>query len=216
MKEQLTMENLEEVLKQNNIPQQWYRIGSNGISEDKTCIEKTGDDYQVYYSERGQKYDLSKFKNEQSACEVFLSRLKNKIERQKNQGTNYEAIYKNADFLLSYADGTVIPGKESYTVVVVADHFLFVNRTGEKSEGVNVDVTDKIKELVLANIDKLSELSQRKAQYAKASARADLNVRYNGQKYFVSEFLDDNEIKDFYRTLINQIFKILKENGIQI
>lgn len=64
---------LDENLKNNGIPRNWYSI-NEGLDE-HYCIDEKGilkKKWEVYYSERGNKVNLSIFELEQEACEYFL------------------------------------------------------------------------------------------------------------------------------------------------
>jgi hypothetical protein len=49
----------------------WYLGG--GLLDDTVTLHRTGDGWEVYYSERGQKYDVRTFLTEDEACRHFLA-----------------------------------------------------------------------------------------------------------------------------------------------
>lgn len=46
-----------------------------GLPNEQYVLSQEGDDWEVYYSERGTKSGLKKFPDESSACEYFLNLL---------------------------------------------------------------------------------------------------------------------------------------------
>ena len=76
---------LKEILKNEKIPERYYLLEPKGIREDKICLEFSGDVWQVYYSERGEKYNVAEFSNEHDACGEMLQRLRAKHEKAKNR-----------------------------------------------------------------------------------------------------------------------------------
>lgn len=58
-----------------NIPQNAYCL-TGGLPNESYCIALNNNNWEVYYSERGNKFDLKLFENESSACEYFLSVMK--------------------------------------------------------------------------------------------------------------------------------------------
>ena len=72
---------LKEILKSEKIPERYYLLEARGIREDKICLEFTDDVWQVYYSERGEKYNAAEFPDESGACGEMLQRLRKKNEK---------------------------------------------------------------------------------------------------------------------------------------
>ena len=62
-------------LKKIGVPEDLYSIMIGGLPNEKMCIVKEGN-WQVYYSERGNKVGLKLFETETEACEYFLRKLK--------------------------------------------------------------------------------------------------------------------------------------------
>lgn len=65
-----------------NIPQDTYSL-DGGLPYDKFCLSKTDGIWEVYYSERGEKFKLKTFTIEEDACEYFYKWL---IDRLKFDG----------------------------------------------------------------------------------------------------------------------------------
>lgn len=62
------------VLKNDKIPKDSYSF-EGGLPNEALCISQHGEDWEIYYSERGKKTNLTKFKTESEACEYFYKRL---------------------------------------------------------------------------------------------------------------------------------------------
>ena len=78
----MNIKELQTMLENENVPKRYYLLDGNGIKEDKICLELFNDLWQVYYSERGKKYNLSAFQNESDACNEILQRLRKKQAKQ--------------------------------------------------------------------------------------------------------------------------------------
>jgi hypothetical protein len=74
---------LSEELKKLGIPNSWFSLMDKGITEDKICLRFADNQWTVYYSERGRKYELKTFQTEDAACRELLFRMKDKKERKK-------------------------------------------------------------------------------------------------------------------------------------
>jgi len=61
-------------LNNEKIPVDRYSL-EGGLPYDKICLSKSNDIWEVYYSERGEKFKLKVFDNEESACDYFYSWL---------------------------------------------------------------------------------------------------------------------------------------------
>lgn len=71
IKNNITIKSLMNFLEKLNIPHYEYSVG---YAEDAICIEKEEDNWIVYDGERGNKFQLKRFNNEQEACIEFLTR----------------------------------------------------------------------------------------------------------------------------------------------
>ncbi len=61
-----------------NIPSDAFSL-DGGLPNDAICLRETAFGWEVYYSERGEKYHLRSFLSEQEACEHFFNELKNMV-----------------------------------------------------------------------------------------------------------------------------------------
>ena len=62
-------------LEENNVPKDCYNLTGTGLKDQKMCLINKGEIWQVYYSERGQKFDYKEFITEKEACEEIYKRL---------------------------------------------------------------------------------------------------------------------------------------------
>lgn len=72
----MTMQELIIRLKNVGIPDDSYSL-TGGMPNDRYCIEEVFGKWQVYYSERGKKYQEKYFTSEEEACEFLYSILAN-------------------------------------------------------------------------------------------------------------------------------------------
>ena len=70
----MTLSELSVRLQQENIPDRAYSL-SGGFANDTFCIETTGDGWDVYYTERGEKFDVEHFSSEDAACNRLFERI---------------------------------------------------------------------------------------------------------------------------------------------
>jgi len=68
---------LRQKLNNEKIPISYYNIDGIGEIDQKLCLEHNGNKWLVYYSERGQKFDLSVFDDEEDACKDLYDRITN-------------------------------------------------------------------------------------------------------------------------------------------
>ena len=72
----MNIDKLEELLEKNEIPCSWYYLyGPQYTKEQKTCIEKRGDSWYVYYFERGLESNIISFNNENDVCVELYNRM---------------------------------------------------------------------------------------------------------------------------------------------
>lgn len=71
----MTVNELEKILIQNDVPQNMYSLLVGGFPNEAFCLIKSDSAWEVYYSERGQKRDVKKFSSESEACEYMNKKL---------------------------------------------------------------------------------------------------------------------------------------------
>ena len=71
----MKIEELEKKLIEINVPKDDYSILKGGLPNEQLCIVRTGENWEIYYSERGRKSGLKYFDDEESACEYFFKKL---------------------------------------------------------------------------------------------------------------------------------------------
>lgn len=70
----MTREELRRILASRTIRKDTYCL-DGGLPNDAMCLNQRGKIWEVYYSERGGKFDLQVFHTEEEACESFYNRL---------------------------------------------------------------------------------------------------------------------------------------------
>lgn len=71
----MKIKELEQKLLGINVPIDIYSILKGGLPNEQYCITKDGDNWEVYYSERGNKSGLKIFDDEDMACDYFYKKL---------------------------------------------------------------------------------------------------------------------------------------------
>ncbi|MFW6029468.1 MAG: hypothetical protein ACOCRO_04360 [Halanaerobiales bacterium] len=66
-------------LKKDRISERYYSL-TGGTPNDKLCIEKIPGGWEVYYSERGDKYRVEKYRSEEDAYDSLYKRLKSMVD----------------------------------------------------------------------------------------------------------------------------------------
>jgi len=66
---------LKKILDERGIPKNYYNLDMKGEVDQKVCLVYEAPDWLVYYSEKGKKFDITKFKSEDDACYDVLKRL---------------------------------------------------------------------------------------------------------------------------------------------
>lgn len=72
----MNIKELEKVIKSENIPSDCYSIMKGGLPNETYCLVSENNNWIVYYSERGNRSGLKKFKNESEACKYFYEQIK--------------------------------------------------------------------------------------------------------------------------------------------
>ena len=62
-----------EELRKTDIPSFYYSVG---YAEEAICIEKDDEGWIVYTGERGSKFRIKRFVNENDACDYFVEKVK--------------------------------------------------------------------------------------------------------------------------------------------
>ena len=71
----MNIQELEKRLIEINIPKDAYSILYDGLPNERYCITKSHNIWEVYYSERGSKSGLKTFHDEGSACQYFFNMI---------------------------------------------------------------------------------------------------------------------------------------------
>jgi hypothetical protein len=75
----MTKSELKDLLIKESIPTHFYSL-DGGLPYDAWCIAKTPTGWDVYYTERGEKYQVENFITEEEACERLHQRIKKMME----------------------------------------------------------------------------------------------------------------------------------------
>ena len=67
----MTVNELEKILIQKDVPQNMYSLLVGGSPNEASCLVKGDSAWEVYYSGRGQKRGAKKFSSESEACEYM-------------------------------------------------------------------------------------------------------------------------------------------------
>ncbi|WP_026478302.1 hypothetical protein [Alkaliphilus transvaalensis] len=70
----MNINDLKKILINNNIPKDAYSL-DGGLPNEAYCLNRNGGNWEVYYSERGQKSGLKLFRTENEACDYFYKSL---------------------------------------------------------------------------------------------------------------------------------------------
>ena len=71
----MTVEKLEQLLIEENIPKSMYSLLRGDLPGDAYCLVRNGDKWEVYYSERGIKRYGYLFDTEDEACDYIYERF---------------------------------------------------------------------------------------------------------------------------------------------
>ncbi|OLP67052.1 hypothetical protein BACPU_04110 [Bacillus pumilus] len=71
----MKLKELEQKLIEINVPDYVYSILKGGLPNEQYCLAKDGANWEVYYSERGNKTGLKIFEDEETACEYFYKKV---------------------------------------------------------------------------------------------------------------------------------------------
>ena len=70
----MNIKELKELLIKKNIPLDLYSL-EGGLPNESYCIEKIGNKWHFYYSERGIKRTIAYFDNEEKAVDAFIAEI---------------------------------------------------------------------------------------------------------------------------------------------
>ena len=72
----MTIKELNDYLSNSRVPTSEYAINPVGFPDEKLCIVELEDGtWQVFFSERGRKFDVMDFNSEADACDYFAREL---------------------------------------------------------------------------------------------------------------------------------------------
>lgn len=68
-------EELRTLLKKMGVPAYNYNLDGKGRNDERLCLECNGNEWEIYYSERGVKTTRWKFASEEEACQHLYAML---------------------------------------------------------------------------------------------------------------------------------------------
>jgi len=71
----MNISELKNLLQSNNVPSELYNLDGTGRKDERFCIERDGNVWIVYFSERGVKTTEIEFNSEGEACKYLLEQL---------------------------------------------------------------------------------------------------------------------------------------------
>lgn len=71
----MNIKELKNILNANNVPDDLYNLDETGRKDERFCIESYGNEWIVYFTERGIKTSEVKFSTEDGACKYLLEQL---------------------------------------------------------------------------------------------------------------------------------------------
>ena len=77
----MTVEELKKRLEADNIPRDMYSLLIGGFPNESFCLVKNEANWEVYYSERGNKRGAKHFEKEAEACEYLYKKLSRYSEK---------------------------------------------------------------------------------------------------------------------------------------
>lgn len=75
---------LKKKLQQLGTPDSWYHLEQYGNDDQKLTIKNENCKWIVYYSERGNRFNISEYTTESEACEDLLRRIKERFDFYRN------------------------------------------------------------------------------------------------------------------------------------
>lgn len=67
---------LEKKLKRTGVPKHYYNLEEKGRNDERFCLERLGDKWEVYFAERGAKTTREIFDSEEEACLFLYEKLR--------------------------------------------------------------------------------------------------------------------------------------------
>lgn len=71
----MTIKELRILLISLGVPDFYYNISGRGMQDERTCLIKEGDKWNVFFSERGGRTNLAQYESESEACEDAFARI---------------------------------------------------------------------------------------------------------------------------------------------
>ena len=91
---------LKRVLDSNHIDRSMYSL--NGYADERVCLEKFGDGWDVYIGERGIKYDLKHYSSFNTACIRLIEELAESADEERKMKYDYFSGFSNLNIRLIF------------------------------------------------------------------------------------------------------------------
>lgn len=138
----MTVQDLKAKLDTFAVPEHMYSLLKGGLPNERLCLIKTDDGWEIYYSERGEKNGIKSFDSEDAACSYFYQ----KMLKQK------------------FLHGIKITGTRSYINVSIDDRSMRIQ--GEMIKGGFIAFKDSIKNWILPVEKPIDEYEKKAIIYA--------------------------------------------------
>ena len=79
----MTIVDLKIELEKTGIPSSWYLLEEKGNEDMRHCISQLDNMWCVYFSERGNRFQMREFSSEADACQELLSRMIRKQQKRR-------------------------------------------------------------------------------------------------------------------------------------
>jgi hypothetical protein len=79
----MNIQELKMKLQDMGVPREWYHLENHGNDDQRLCIVEENDRWLVYYSERGSRFRIAEFDNEDDACGELLNRIIKTLDYEK-------------------------------------------------------------------------------------------------------------------------------------
>lgn len=113
MATQIYISILESVLKTHHIPKEEYSIGE--YKEEALCLEQESLNFVVYSGERGNKYNINKFKSIRNACYNFLDRIAETDNQAKQMINSFNTLNRYISRKMLLLNKAKVSRKTRYT-----------------------------------------------------------------------------------------------------
>lgn len=122
-----------------------------------------------------------------------------------------EEKIQNAKYVFNYSKGSLLPNHSNFTSIIIADDTIYKNINGEKLITTNSEITDKIWRIINSYLGMIVEFSDKEKtlDHYKDTSKDEISIRIMDKHYLLTGKVVDNDIKNFYTKIVNEILNIL-------